>query len=147
MNPEIIKFITKERVCVLSVVLADGFPHNAVLHYSQQTEPVKFFMQTYPTVKVQAIQEKGGKTKAALVVGLNEEEFISLQMRGNIRIVSDPKELEQICKIHYSKHPDAEKYKGQETVFLEFMPIWWRYTDFKTDPETIAENSPTEARG
>ena len=142
MNPVAIHLLTKERVCVLSVVLADGSPHNAVLHYSQQIKPVKLFMQTYPTVKVRAIREKGGKAKAAIVVGLNEQDFVSLQMRGDIRIVSVPQELKNIYKIHYAKHPKAKQYKNSNTVFLEFTPTWWRYTDFNTDPETIIESSP-----
>lgn len=137
MNPIALNLLTKERVCVLSVVLADGSPHNAVVHYSEQAEPLKIFIQTYPTVKAKAIQEKGGAAKAAIVIGLSEKDFVSLQMRGNIRIVSDQKELQDIYKIHYKKHPEAEKYKGPKTIFLEFTPTWWRYTDFNTDPETV----------
>jgi general stress protein 26 len=132
-----LKLLEKERICVLSVVMADGSPHGAVVHYSQQTEPVKLFMQTSPTVKTEAIQKSGGAAKAAVVVGLNESDFITLQMRGNVRIVSDSAELETIYTIHYAKHPEAEQYKSAKTIFLEFTPTWWRYTDFNTDPETI----------
>lgn len=141
MNPIAIDLLHKERVGALSVVLSDGSPHIAVVHYSQQTDPVKIFIQTYPTVKTGAIKDKGGVAKAALVVGLSEQEFVTLQMRGNIRIVSDAKELDDIYKVHYAKHPDAEKYKGSNTIFLEFIPTWWRYVDFKTDPETIIDSS------
>lgn len=139
MNPIALALLNKERVCALSVVLPDGSPHIAVLHYSQQSDPVKIFIQTYPTVKTKAIKEKGGRAKAAIVVGLSDQEFITLQMRGEIRIISDQKELENIHRVHYSKHPDAEKYRGPDTIFLEFTPSWWRYTDFKTDPETIID--------
>ena len=139
MNQIAIDLLTKERVCVLSVVLADGSPHAAALHYSEQTSPVKLFIQTYPTVKTQAILESGGTAKAAVVVGFNEQDFLTLQMRGIVRIVSDPAKLEEIYKIHYAKHPEAEKYKSSRTIFLEFTPTWWRYSDLKTDPETIIE--------
>jgi hypothetical protein len=133
--------LTKERICVLSVVTAEGMPHGVVVHYSQTTEPVKIFIQTYPTVKTKAIQDKGGAAKASVVIGLSEAEMIELQMRGDVRIVTDPQELKVIHKIHYTKHPEAEKYKSPTAIFLEFTPTWWRYTDFNTEPETIIENT------
>lgn len=139
MNLLALQLLQKERVCVLSVVLPEGSPHAAEVHYSEQVDPIKIFIQTYPTLKTQAIQNKGGETKAAIVVGLAEEDFITLQMRGNIRIVSDHQELEAIYKIHYNKLPETEKYKSETTIFLEFTPTWWRYTDFNTDPETIID--------
>ena len=140
MNPIALEFIKKERVCVLSVVLTDGSPHLATLHYSSTVEPVKIFIQTSPTVKTAAIKERGGEAKAAVVIGFDEQEFVTLQMRGYVRMVSDPKELGAIYKIHYVKYPKAEKRKGPNTIFLEFTPAWWRYTDFKTHPETIIDN-------
>src|SRR5947209_7268394 len=129
MNPLALNLLQKERVCVLAVTLADGSPHTAVVHYSQTTDPVKLFIQTYPTVKTEAMAQKGGVVKAAVVVGLNEADFIELQMRGDVKIVTDPEEQEKIFKIHYSKHPEAEKYKSSTTILLEFTPTWWRYTD------------------
>lgn len=137
MHPVAIHLLEKERVCVLSIVLPDGSPHCAAVHYSQQLIPPKIFIQTYPTLKTEAIKKEGGRTKAAVVVGLSEQDFVTLQMRGDIRIVSDLEELKNIHEIHYAKLPDAEKYKGPNTLFLEFIPTWWRYTDFNTEPETV----------
>ncbi len=137
MNPVALNLIQKERVCALSVILPNGSPHIAVVHYSREPDPIKIFIQTYPTVKTEAIQEKGGSAKAAVAIGLNEQDFVTLQMRGDIRIVSDEKELENIYKIHYAKNPEAKKYKSPTTIFLEFTPTWWRYTDFNTHPETV----------
>ncbi len=132
-----LNLLTKERICVLSVVLSDGSPHGAVVHYSETTDPLKLFIQTSPTVKTKAIEEQGGSTKASVVIGLSEEEFVTLQMRGDVRIVSDTTELEHIYTIHYAKHPRAEKHKGPNTIFLEFTPTWWRYTDLNTNPRKI----------
>ena len=137
MDSLALRLLVKERVCVLSIVLADGSPHNAIMHYSEQTDPAKIFFQTSMSVKTQAIQEKEGGAKAAVVVGLNEKDMVCLQMRGSIRIVSDPQELTMIYKIHYVKQPQAEKYKSPRTIFLEFTPLWWRYSDFTTNPEIV----------
>lgn len=140
MDPKALDLLKKERVCVLAVTLADGAPHSATVHYSELLEPVKLFIQTYPTVKAKAIQERGGRAKASIVVGTSEAEFVTLQMRGDIRIVTDAGELEEIFKIHYAKQPQAEKYKSPSTIILEFTPTWWRYTDFNTSPETVVES-------
>lgn len=140
MNPKISDFLNKEPVGVVSVLLADGSPHAATVHYSHNEQRLKFFIQTTnTTVKAQNLLD-GKTTKAAMVIGFSEQDWLTLQMRGSIRIVFDKNELEEIYKIHYKKHPDAEKYKGPKTVFLEFTPSWWRFTDFNTHPETIIEN-------
>ena len=141
MDSNIIKFLTRERVCVLSITLPDGTPHSATMHYSEEFNPLKLFIQTSnTTTKVQAFLD-GEIKRAAVVIGFSEKDWLTLQMRGTIRIVSNPKELETIYKIHYKKHPDAEQYKGPKTVFLEFTPTWCRYTDFNTNPERIFESN------
>ncbi|MBI4133018.1 pyridoxamine 5'-phosphate oxidase family protein, partial [Candidatus Uhrbacteria bacterium] len=98
MNPKALALLTKERVCVIAVVLGDGSPHAAEMHYSEQLDPIRLFIQTYPTVKVHALREKGGAGKAAVVLNLTESEMKSLQMRGNLRIITDGKELENVYK-------------------------------------------------
>lgn len=139
MDTKALDLLTKERICVLSVVMGDGSPHGAVVHYSQTTDPIRLFIQTYPTVKTAAIQQKGGAAKASVVVGLSEEDFVTLQMRGDVRVVSNADELGRAMRTHYVKHPEAEKYKDTNTMFIEFTPTWWRYSDFKTEPETVIE--------
>lgn len=142
MNPTILNFVTKERVCVLSVLLPGGTPHSAALHYSHQDDPLKIFVQTTKnSEKVKGIIN-GEITKASLVIGFSEQNWLTLQMRGDLRVISDKNRLEEIYKIHYKKNPDAEQYKSSpQTIFLEFTPLWWRYTDFNTDPETIILNT------
>ncbi len=140
MDSKIVSFLTKERVCSLSVILDDGSPHASAVHYSETIDPLKLFIQTSnSTTKAQPFLN-GKAGKASIVIGFSEQEWLTLQMRGIMQIVSDPARLEEIYKIHYQKHPEAEKYKGSKTVFLEFIPTWSRYTDFNTEPETIIEN-------
>jgi len=141
MNPKILDFLKSQPVGVVSVLLADGSPHAATVHYSHKEGPLKFFIQTTnTTTKVQNLLD--GKTaKASMVIGFSEQDWLTMQMRGDLRIVSDKNELDEIYKVHYQKHPDAEKYKGPKTVFLEFTPTWWRYTDFNTEPETIIDGN------
>ena len=139
METQILDLLTKERVCVLALPLTGGSPHAATMHYSFVEEPLTFYFQTSnDTEKVKAI---GPETvKAAVVVGFSELDWLTLQMRGTIRTVIDPMDLEAVYKIHYAKQPQAEQYKGLHSVFLKFTPTWWRFTDFTTEPETIISN-------
>lgn len=122
---------------MVSVVLEDGTLHSASIHYSHSENPFRIFMQTAnTTIKAQPFLN-GQTGKGSFVIGFSEEEWLTLQMHGSIRSVTDPNELEEIYKIHYGKFPEVEKYKGSETVTLEFVPQWWRYTDFNIVPPTI----------
>ncbi len=135
MNPIISNFLKDHRICVISVNLGDGNLHSATVHYSHTENPFKIFIQTTNDT-LKASPFLNGKTgKGAMVIGFSEEEWMTLQLHGDIRIISDADEIEEAAKIHYQKLPNAEKRRGPDTVFLEFTPTWWRYTDFNTKPE------------
>ncbi len=139
MNTHLQQFIQKERVGCLSVITVEGVPHAAAVHYSYKEDPLEFYIQTTNTTTKAQPFLGGKKGKVAFVIGFSEQDWLTLQMRGDVRIVTDIGELEKIYTTHYLKHPDAEKYKGPQTVFLAFTPTWWRFTDFNTEPETIVE--------
>jgi len=141
MNSQVTNFLAKERVCGLTVLIGAGIPHSATVHYSHQENPLKIFVQTSNKTEKAKPFLTGATGKASIVIGQSEEEWITLQMRGNIRAVINEEELKEIYKIHYKKHREAEKYKNSNTVFLEFTPTWWRYTDFNTDPDTVITSS------
>lgn len=137
MEKPIANLLNKEQVCVLSVLLQNGDIHSATVHYSHKDAPLKFYIQTSnDTLKAQPFL-KGEAGKAAMVIGFSEQDWLTLQMHGNVRIITNEDELQDVYKIHYKKHPGAEKYKGPQTVTLEFTSTWWRYTDYNTEPETI----------
>ncbi len=140
MNQKILDFLKKERVCSFSIVLPNGMPHAAAVHYSHEENPLRLFIQTSnKSVKFSPFLN-GEIAKAAVVIGFSEKDWLTFQMRGDVRMVGGRKEIDVIQHIHYAKHPDAEKWKDDpETVFIEFMPTWWRFTDYNTTPETIIE--------
>lgn len=137
MNEVIEQLLTSEPIGVLSVLLADGTLHAATIHFSQTVEPFKLYMQTSnTTIKAQPFVD--GKTgPAALVIGVSEATWRTLQLHGTVRAILDPEEIAEVAKIHYEKHPEAGKYQSPKNLFLEFTPSWWRYSDFNTDPPTI----------
>lgn len=141
MNEKILDFIASHRVCSLSTIMSNGTPHSAAMHYSHSTEPfVFYFSSDNESKKFQGLIDN--KTvKASMVIGFSEEEWLSLQMDGDIRAITDIEELKRVQIRHYQKNPNAEVYKDEPyTVFLAFTPNWWRFTDFNTKPETILDS-------
>lgn len=125
----------------MAVLLPDGFPHGAVLHYSCKNNPLTLFFSTENTSKKSEGLLDGKGKKASVVVGFSEEEWITLQMDGEVRAILDPKELKEVKEIHYAKHPDSKQYENDPaTLFLSFTPNWWRFTDYNTDPPTIVDS-------
>jgi general stress protein 26 len=134
MQEKIRSFLNKEPLCSLSIIQKDGTPHAATVHFSHSENSFKIYIQTTnTTLKAQPFLD-GSVGQAAIVLGFSEEDWLTLQLHGTLRAVTDNGQLEDIYKIHYKKHPDAAQYKGSNTVFLEFTPTWWRYSDYNTEP-------------
>lgn len=141
MDQRVLDFLAKHRVCSLTTLLADGSPHAAALHYSHRSEPLALYFSTENTSKKCQALLDGKPGKASVVVGFSEEEWVTLQMDGEVRVV-ESSELPQVHELHYAKHPDSAKYKDDPaTVFLVFTPSWWRSTDFNTTPPTILQST------
>ncbi len=138
MDQRVIEFLKKNRVSVLSTMLPDGYPHGATLHYSHQENPLEFYFSTENNSrKCQALLD-GKAVKGSLVIGFSEEEWITLQMDGEVQAILDAEELKTAKSIHYPKHPNSQKFENDPaTIFLKFTPKWWRYTDYNTDPYTL----------
>ena len=130
-------FLRASRVGVLSVLLKDGSPHGATVHFSHQENPAKLFFLTDRTYKKCEALLGGNPVRASFVLGFSEEEMKTLQIDGVIRIVSDEGELAALKEVHFKKIPTAKEYENDtDSVFLEFVPAWWQYTDRKTQPGT-----------
>jgi len=138
MDKKVLDFLGKHRVCTLTTLLEDGSPHSAVMHYSHKNEPLEVYIMTENTSKKVKALLDGKPRKASLVTGFSEEEWITLQMDGEVRAVKDKEELEKIHEVHFEKHPEPKKWKDDPaTLFLVFTPTWWRYTEYKPEFVTI----------
>ena len=131
MDQKILDLVATERVCALSICRPDGTCDSAAMHYSHSADPFVIYIQTENTSR----KCKSLPAPASIVIGFNEETMTTLQLEGQIKIVSDSSQLPTIHQIHYAKHPHAEKYKSDPaTVFLVCAPSWWRYMDYKVSP-------------
>ncbi len=138
MDNKVLEFLSKQRVCSLTTLLPDNSPHAAAVHYSHSENPLTLYFSTDNSSRKCTALLKGETVKGAVVIGFSEEEWLTLQMNGEVTAILNKDELAKVHKIHYAKNPNAEKYKDDPaTIFLKFTPTWWRYTDYNTVPETV----------
>lgn len=130
MNQKVLDFLDSQSVCCLTVSLPDESLHPAAMHFSHRVDPFTIFFSTDKSSRKCLGLLSGAVVKAAIVVGWSEEDWITLQMAGEIKAVSNTDELKLIQNIHYKKHPGSAKYKDDPaTIFLAFTPTWERFTD------------------
>ncbi len=138
MNTQALDLLERHQVCSLTVLLPNGSPHAAAVHFSHVADPLTLYFSTDRTSKKCQGLLNGQSAKSSIVVGFSEEEWKTLQMDGEVKAILDKDELKKVQIVHYAKHPDAEKYKNDpDTLFLSFTPGWWRYSDLKIHPPAI----------
>lgn len=138
MDQRISAFLEAHRVSVMGVLQSDGTIHSASLHYAHSEKPLGFYFITGRDSRKCRSLLDGAVQNASLVIGFNEEEFVTFQMEGKVKIVEDETELDNAWKTYLEKYPSRSGRKDNpEIAVLKFAPDWWRYTDMKTDPTTI----------
>jgi general stress protein 26 len=138
IDERIANFLSKHGICSLTTLLPDGSPHAAALHFSHSAGSFEFTFLTKKSSRKAAALLDGSSVRGAIVVGFSEEELITLQLDGEVAVITGEAELEDARRIHFSKHPSSKKYeKDPAYIFLKFTPSWWRYTDYNTKPATI----------
>lgn len=143
IDENVLKFIKNHRVGVLALPLEDGSPHAATLHYSLHTDPLRFFFITSrKSRKVQGLIDKG-EVKASFVIGVSWQEWVTVQMDGLLRIVTNEEVLELAKAVHYANNPDSRARDAEPfTYMLSFEPTWWRYSNFQEKPPQIISSEP-----
>lgn len=136
MNPEIIEYITNNRICVLAIEMMDGSPHAATVHYAHHGSVPVFIFQTNPKYRKSEALFGREESRASLVIGFEESERQrTFQADGVVSLLKPTdKELEHA---YLTKFPGKDA-KYSTDVFLKFTPTWWRYTDWgKPEGKTV----------
>ncbi len=140
MEHSIYDYLAQEPIGVLTVLLPDGSPHSATVHYSSQLDPLTLYISTDQKTRKAEVFKTQDSTKASFVVGVSEATWLTLQMHGEANVVRDPEELKAAQAIHYAKHPKALPYKNDDTIVIKFTPTWWRYSDYTARPPKIIQS-------
>ena len=132
-NDTVKEFLHRHRISVLTVLTPEGAPHSATVHFAwDEARNVFVFFTHVDTLKYQFV--KDGATKASLVIGFDEKEFTTVQMRGTAKVLEEASSRE----VYLEKFSHLREGANDETVvFLEFDPQWYRYTDMKEKPPVL----------
>lgn len=138
---DIFNFLSTHKIASFTTTLPNGSLHGAALHFSHGENPLEVYFSTDKTSRKCTDLLDGKVLNSAVVIGLGENGWSTLQLDGKVQLVNDKDELEKIQSIHYAKHPGSAEFKDDPlTVFLKFTPNWWRYTNYSTDPLTITSS-------
>jgi general stress protein 26 len=136
----LVNFIKNNRICVFATMIGNVSPHAAVIHYSMTANPVKLYFSTDDrSTKVQNLMSD---PNSAVALGWSEVDWITVQMRGASRVLTDVAEIAQIKQAHYAVHPNSQRFENDpHNVFIVFEPSWIRYSDLGVVPEIIEETT------
>lgn len=137
MNIIIQTFLQSHRISVLGVLQDGGKVHSAALHYTHLQDPFKFFFMTEKESQKCRDLINGKENSASLVIGFSEEEFVTFQAEGTVKIVTDEENIAEGTEIYMQKYPSrTERQNNPNIVLLQFTPTLWTYRDYKTKPVT-----------
>lgn len=131
MNSEVLEYVKGQRVCVLAVEMLDGQPHASALHFANSNDPLVFIFETDRTYRKSEFLLGRGVTRASVVVGSSETDMKTLQLDGEVKLLTDS----TLKELYLEKFPKKRKSPQEDNViFFTFTPTWWRFTDW-TKPE------------
>ena len=131
MDKRILDYINTQRTAVLAVEMLDGSPHAATVHFAHTEDPLEFFFETDKAYRKAGPLLQRKQSRASLVIGADEATMKTLQLDGTVTLTI-PEEAGIIDSIYLGKFPEKiNKSKGPNVLFFKFIPIWWRFTDWK----------------
>jgi general stress protein 26 len=144
INSEIKIFLETHRVSVLSVGLTNGSIHGSALYYSFAAEPFHIFFSTLINTRKCSSLITGDTMKASVVIGFQEKEWVTFQAEGTVQIIQNGDYLKKVRTNHFKKFPENKGGEEDEmSVFLEFTPTWWRFSDFTIYPIKYIQSDAT----
>lgn len=131
---QILDFIKKQRLAVLSTVNKEGNPQSAVLEFGE-TNDFEIIIDTLKTSrKYRNIIEN---PNVSLVIGWDED--ITVQYEG-VASELEEDEKEEYQEIYWKKNPKAKKWAKEEgIVYFKITPKWLRFSDLNVHPWKIDE--------
>ena len=129
-EPGLAAFLRKQEAAVLALPIdVDGTIHGATLTYWHEERSLAFYFVTGKASEKCRLLQDGSRQKAALVVGANNGTAFTPQMPGTVQIVSKDMYAEQITG-YTEKRGNSNDLDRPDSVLLQFLPTWARFTDF-----------------
>ena len=131
---ELLKFIKKQKLAVISTVSPDSIPEAAVLEFGE-TDELELIFDTF--IKSRKYENLKVNPKAAFVIGWDEN--ITAQYLGEA-VELEGEELQRCKDYYFKKNPRAKEWDGREGIaYFKVMPKWIKYSDLNKHPWEIHE--------
>lgn len=131
---DVLEFIKKQSLAVISTVTPDHKSESAVMAYSVKDD-LTLIMSTEPnTRKYQNIQNN--QYVSVVIGGLKDDP--TLQIDGIAKILNTLEETEAKT-FALAQHPELKDYLSTTCKFFTISPVWLRYSDFSQNPPEIVE--------
>ncbi|MDE2025182.1 MAG: hypothetical protein KGJ07_01680 [Patescibacteria group bacterium] len=142
MQSEVLYFISRQHIAAATIQLPDKSLYPAVMHVAHRDAPFSLLFLTDKTSKKLSSLQFNNPIPAGVVLGFNEQEFTTLQMQGIVKEVP-VNQREELETIYFLKFPWKQKLAGDNTslILIEFIPHWWKYTDYATSPRTVLSSA------
>lgn len=128
--PKLLVFLGTEKVANLAVpVDTAGTIHIATMVYLHKAEPLRFyFMTSNKSEKCRLLGER--PISAACNVGTYYGTPFTLQMRGTAQLLDKTKHADVHEAYMLKRGTSNKNVEGPDSVLLEFVPAWARFTDY-----------------
>ncbi len=135
MTPNnILDFVKKHNLAVVSTVNEAGKPQAAVVEFCEQDD-LTIIIDTLKTSR----KYKNLQTNSNVAVVIGWDNNITVQIDAKAKELTGPK-LEQAKKAYFTKNPRAKKWGNKpEIAYFAFKPEWIRYSDLGQHPWLVKE--------
>lgn len=131
---DVLDFIKKQKLAVLSTVNKDNKPESAVLEFGE-TDNFEIIVDMYNTSR----KYKNMQTNPIVSLVIGWDENITVQYEGVASELFDEEKLKYQL-IYWAKNPKAKRWAKREgIVYFKITPKWIRYSDLNSHPWKISE--------
>lgn len=137
MQNKVLEFLKSQqpRICVLATTCDKGAPHCAAMLYTVSDDLSLILSAHKSTRKCGNLKNN---FKVALTFGFNFG-ILNIQYEGMAELIEEGEEYKKCEEIYFKDHPEAERYKGLDMVFIKIKPQWIRLSDYSVEPPVIEE--------
>ena len=131
---QILEFVKKNGLCVLSTVSPDNRSESAVMALTVKDD-FTLLMNTEPnTRKISNLQTN--PSVSLIVGGFNNDP--SVQIEG-VAIVLEGSAADLAKNTMLAMHPELKDYLSPSGKFISVKPVWCRWSNFSQNPPEIYE--------
>jgi general stress protein 26 len=143
LPPPTLEFITQNVTGVLAAPFDDGV-HAAAMEYAHgdaTISPLTIYFMTHGHSHKYTALKHAPSCNAAFVIGTSRDQKATLQMRGVLSDVAKAPglKLEEVKSLYYSQFPKSKEYETPDSVYLQLVVGWWRWTDYSVRPPKVVE--------